>query len=77
MRAKRYIKKIILDSMPPGGCYSRDLIDEVSKKLGEPISVQKIGSYLSKMFVSGEVKRVEEVKSGCLARYRWFRNPRL
>lgn len=72
-RAKRYIKIIILKSMPPGGCIAKDLIDEVSKRLGEPISVQKIGSYLSKMFISGEVWREEETRSGCMKRYRWFR----
>lgn len=74
MRAKRYVKAIILESIPPEGCYAKDLVDEVSERAGEHFSKQRISSYLSLMFVSGEVRREREEKSGCLKRYRWFRS---
>ena len=74
MRVKEYVKVIILEAIPPKGCYARDLVDEVSKRVGKPYSVQRIGSYLRVMFASGDVRREEETKSGRLIRYKWFRN---
>ncbi len=74
MRARRYIKDIILEVMGTEGCYARDLVDEVSERVGEPFSVQRIGSYFSKMLASGEVRGEREERGGCLKRYKWFRN---
>ena len=73
MRAKRYIKDIILEIMGTEGCYARDIIDELSERVGEPFSVQRVGSYLGVMFVNGEVRREREGVSGRLTRYKWFR----
>lgn len=74
MRAKRYVKDIILECMDLEGHYARDLVDEVSRRAGEPFSTCRIASYLGKMFVNGEVQREAEGVSGSLKRYRWFRN---
>jgi len=73
MRAKRYIKDIILEAMDSEGSYARDLVDEVADRVGKPFSAQRIGSYLGRMFVDGEVRREIEVSHGRLIRYKWFR----
>ena len=77
MKAKRYVKDIILEVMGSKGCYARDLVDEVSRRVGKPCSVQRICSYLGLMYVTGEVRREVEEKRGSLKRYRWFRNTRV
>lgn len=74
MASKRYIKIMINDSIKPSGSYSADLIDPVAKKLGKPITIQRISAHLHEMFVSDEVSRETETKSGCYVRHKWFRN---
>ncbi len=74
MKTRRYIKNIILECMNPEGCHSKDLIDEVSKRVGKPLSIRRISSYLSVMFSAGEVSREPEIVSGILRRYKWFRS---
>ena len=74
MKVRRYIKDIILECMSPEGCHAIDLIDEVSRKLGEPFSVQRISSYLGVMFLGNEVQREPEVVAGVLRRYKWFKS---
>lgn len=71
--AKRYLKIMIFDELKPGGSYASDLVDPVSKKHGKPTSVRKISMYLRSMFKSGEVRREEETKSGCMVRFKWFK----
>jgi len=73
MRTRRYVKDIILGAMGSDGCYAKDLVDEVSEGVGEPVSVQKICSYLGLMYVHGEVRREAERTGSSLKRYKWFR----
>ncbi len=73
MKVRRYVKDIILEVMGPEGCYARDLVDEVSERVGEPVSVQKICSYLGLMYACGEVRREAERKGNSLKRYKWLR----
>ncbi len=74
MRAKRYVKDIILECIDPEGSHARDLVNEVSRRVGKPFSTRRVSSYLSKMFVDGEVRREEEKVRGRFQRYRWFRS---
>jgi len=74
MKVRGYIKNIILGVMDAEGSYARDLVEEVSERVGEPFSIQRVGSYLRVMFASGEVRREAEIEEGCLRRYKWFRN---
>jgi hypothetical protein len=73
MRTKRYIKDIILEIMGKGEWLARDLVDEVSERVGEPFSARRIGSYLGRMFVDGEVQREAVMVSSALRRYSWKR----
>ncbi len=73
MRAKRYIKDIILEIMGTGEWLARDLVDEVSERVGKPFSTRRIGSYLGRMFVDGDVQREAMMVSGALRCYKWKR----
>lgn len=74
MRTRRYVKNIILEVMGSEGHHAKDLVNEVSERVGKPFSVQRVSSYLGKMFIDGEVRREEEmVSSNVLKRYKWFR----
>ena len=74
MRARRYIKDIILEYMGPEGCYAKDLAGKVSERLGMPFSKQRASSYLALMFMSDEVQREPEIAAGALRRYKWFKS---
>ena len=55
-------------------CYAKDLVEPVSRKLGKPVSHQKIFNYLHVMYESNEVKREPETRGGSFLRYRWYTN---
>ncbi len=73
MRTRRYIKDIILEAMGSKGWYARDLVDEVSKKLGKPVTVQMISNSLKMMYMEDEVRREPEKLSYTTRVYKWFR----
>ena len=73
MKARRYIKDVIMDCIPPGGILTKDLLGLVNPKLDEPISWQRLSGHLQSLWEREEVTRVNVSKYKTL--WKWFLKP--